>query len=365
MEARTEEIRMDAIRIAGRIRKEEGDLSGLAASIRDRGLINPVTVMALTEGGYLLLAGARRISASRMLGQETIRATVLPVIDAEEQLRIEVAENEERKEFSMEEKLNFAAMFTEIEHEKAKQRMAVFGKAGRESYLSGGSSAGEVKGTANWPYPQKGETRNIVSKKAGFTSTTQMRRVKEIAEKRPDLLDKIDSGEMSINAAHREARAVSATPQTELVAAGESPDASDDTQPDSSLGGSEYDGIPTVPGEVLKARMTPEERRRAKEIEASVVKAQGFTLDTEIPDMFRPGDYEAHERLLSEPLYAELYEHDRKAMAAANLIRGELVTKCENYEKRIRAYEENARAMRTRIAQLENMQREVRDDGNR
>lgn len=426
MKTKTEEIKMDDIHVAGRIRKEEGDLSGLMASISDQGLINPVTVMETVENGYLLLAGARRVSACRLLSYDRIRATIVSALDAEEQLKIEIAENEERKEFTMAEKVEFAAKLKEIEAEKARQRMSVYGKAGRDGHgNSDGITEDETEGVANWPHPQKGRSRDIVAKKAGFGSSTTMRRVETIAEKRPDLLEKIDSGEMSINAAHlvatgaaeKKAAPIPAeTPVPKMpqpataVYTPDEPDSEDtDAAPDSPQTqefkkrkhrenmtrsrrniismerpdlmelvengtmaldsayerllkerkgreldeGGEYAGIPRVPGHVLKAKLSPEEKRKAKEIEDTLVKTGNFTIDTEIPDMFRPSDFSEHERLMARPLYAELFEHDRKAQAAANLIHGELVTKCENYEKRIRSYEENVQALRRQVAILE------------
>ena len=51
------------IKVGQRIRKDMGDLAGLAESIEDLGLLNPVTV---DEDGRLL-AGARRLAACKRL----------------------------------------------------------------------------------------------------------------------------------------------------------------------------------------------------------------------------------------------------------------------------------------------------------
>jgi ParB family chromosome partitioning protein len=54
---------------------EEG-IRELASSIESHGLLQPVTVRKDPEGGYLLVAGERRLRAHRLLGRETIAAIV-------------------------------------------------------------------------------------------------------------------------------------------------------------------------------------------------------------------------------------------------------------------------------------------------
>lgn len=51
-------------------------LAELAASIRERGLLQPVIVRREEDGGYLLLAGERRYRASHLAGLEAIPALV-------------------------------------------------------------------------------------------------------------------------------------------------------------------------------------------------------------------------------------------------------------------------------------------------
>ena len=50
------------------IREDIGDVSGLAATIADQGLLQPLGVMARPEGGYELIYGHRRRSAALSLG---------------------------------------------------------------------------------------------------------------------------------------------------------------------------------------------------------------------------------------------------------------------------------------------------------
>ncbi len=60
------------IKVGIRHRKDMGDIAGLAASIADIGLINPVTVAP--DG--TLLAGERRLEACKKLGWDRVPVTV-------------------------------------------------------------------------------------------------------------------------------------------------------------------------------------------------------------------------------------------------------------------------------------------------
>lgn len=82
-------MRIEAIRVGNRFRKDLGDLTGLMASMNDR-LINPVTV---DERGNLL-AGGRRIEAARRLGWTEIEVRIVETLeDAVAALTIEKDEN--------------------------------------------------------------------------------------------------------------------------------------------------------------------------------------------------------------------------------------------------------------------------------
>jgi ParB family transcriptional regulator, chromosome partitioning protein len=60
------------IKVGRRIRKDMGDIAGLAESIEDLGLLNPITVAA--DGR--LLSGERRLRAAKLLGWTKIAVIV-------------------------------------------------------------------------------------------------------------------------------------------------------------------------------------------------------------------------------------------------------------------------------------------------
>ena len=56
----------------------EQELAALAQSIRENGLLQPVTVRKLSDGGYELVAGERRLRACRLAKMTTIPARPKP-----------------------------------------------------------------------------------------------------------------------------------------------------------------------------------------------------------------------------------------------------------------------------------------------
>src|SRR5260370_23102627 len=97
---------VDSIKVTGRIRDTVGDLHELVDSLRERGLINPVTIQA--DG--TLIAGERRLTAARELGWAEIACHVWQDETAAELLAIEIEEN------------NARTPLTPVEAEKARRR---------------------------------------------------------------------------------------------------------------------------------------------------------------------------------------------------------------------------------------------------
>ena len=300
-----------SIRVAERIRKDNGGLEELANDIREHGLINPITVMEQTEGGYVLIAGLRRLKAMELLGAEEIRATVMTALEADEMLMLEIAENEQRKEFTVSEKLAFAEKLKAVEAEKAKQR-----QIRKSSNFVVANRPPQTK------HAETGKARDIVAQKAGFTSTTQMRRAQAVSESRPDLMEQVDKGEKSISGAY---------------------------------------------SDMQRETTGHEETQTAEKAKADAGVLAGLIQEkpVEVPefDVYRPASEPApgnvrtvkgadHEHLLENPIYSRLYDSYNEAVQQTNLLRGEMRTRCVGYERRIRGYEENIQTMRRTIETL-------------
>lgn len=89
---------MAKVRISDRIRGYPGDLSALAESMAQIGLLNPIVI----DTNNHLIAGYRRLTAARKLGWEEIEARVVDVRDRKTLLMIEMEENTTRKDFTPE-----------------------------------------------------------------------------------------------------------------------------------------------------------------------------------------------------------------------------------------------------------------------
>jgi ParB family chromosome partitioning protein len=98
-----------------RRRFEPEATSGLAASIRHQGVLQPVVVRPRPEGGYELIAGERRWRAAREAGVPTIPAVVRDA-DDRDSLLIGLVENVARENLSpVEEARAYASLIDEFE----------------------------------------------------------------------------------------------------------------------------------------------------------------------------------------------------------------------------------------------------------
>ena len=143
---------------------------------------------------YELIAGERRLEAMKKLDYKQIEVRVMSVEDQEHQLKIEISENEERKEFTYSEKMDYAKQLERIEAKKAKDRQT--------------SKLKQHKNTVTGQGPErKGEARDIVGKASGFGSGRTYARAKYIYENADDeTIKEVDEGKKSIRKAHDDLR---------------------------------------------------------------------------------------------------------------------------------------------------------------
>lgn len=207
------------IGLTERIRVDEGNIEELAGNIAEHGLINPITVMQQESGGFMLISGYRRMKACQMLGCDAVSATVLSAIDAEERLRLEISENEQRKDFTVSEKLEYASKIRIVEEEKARQRKSRRYRDGLENKADG------VVRPTHSEADTKGRARDAVAKSVGLGSGRQLERAEYLAKNRPDLLKRVDRGETTIYGAYTAAKSKNAVPGMEISESVEDVDA--------------------------------------------------------------------------------------------------------------------------------------------
>jgi hypothetical protein len=160
---------IDRIIVGDRHRRDLGDIEGFARRIADVGLLNPITVRP--DG--TLVAGERRLRAIKLLGWTKVP---VHIVDIDEVVRGEFAENVDRKDFTPSElvAIGEASECAERKAAKARQR-----------------EAGRTKASGN--VPEAGDTRDKIGKRLGISGRTYERAkaVVDAAEAEPEKYGKL------------------------------------------------------------------------------------------------------------------------------------------------------------------------------
>ena len=104
---------------------DDAALDDLAASIREHGIIQPLTVRKLSSGYYQIIAGERRWRAARMAGLREVPAVIIEA-DDREAMELALIENLQREDLNpAEEARGFQVLMEEygLTQEQVAQRM--------------------------------------------------------------------------------------------------------------------------------------------------------------------------------------------------------------------------------------------------
>jgi len=101
-------LNIEEIKIGGRFREDMGNIEELAASIKEVGILQPISV----DEAYNLLAGGRRVEAAKTAGLKVVPAVIQKVSGQLTAREIELLENVCRKDFTW--------------HERAKLEQEIF-----------------------------------------------------------------------------------------------------------------------------------------------------------------------------------------------------------------------------------------------
>ena len=93
------QVLIEDIIVKKRIRKDMGDIDALAESLKRYGQISPIVI----SNKNMLIAGGRRLEAAKRLGWRTINAVISESTDELTRLELEIEENVQRRDFTMEE----------------------------------------------------------------------------------------------------------------------------------------------------------------------------------------------------------------------------------------------------------------------
>ena len=169
-------MKIAEIQIGKRHRKDMGDLQSLADSIAAVGLLQPIVV---TEE-LRLVAGMRRIEATKLLGKDGIKAVVVKnLTDAGKLLRAEHDENTCRKDLSPTEAVAMGKALEPLAKKEAKSRQAHHAR----------TAPGRSKNTSEKFTGVSGESRDQVAAAVGMSGPTyeKAKAVVEAAEADPSL----------------------------------------------------------------------------------------------------------------------------------------------------------------------------------
>lgn len=179
-------IDINKIKITDRIRKDFGNIEELANDIQENGLINPPVVTP----EYELIAGERRLKACKSLGYQQLEVRIMTVKNALHQLKLEISENENRKDFSFNEKMTWAKLLEEEYKKIAKENSSINLK--QNSDMQEFASREKI-----------GSVRNKVANEVGLGSGETYRQAKFVAANATEeMIKDLDDGKLSINGAY-------------------------------------------------------------------------------------------------------------------------------------------------------------------
>lgn len=157
------------------VRMDE-DMEQLVQSIRERGLITPITVRPKEDGRYEIVSGHRRKKACELAGMKTVKAEIREM-SRDEAIILMVESNLQRSVI--------------LPSEKAfsyKMRLEAMKRQGQRTDLT------------SVPLAQKSTSREEVGKAVG-ESQDQVRRYIRLTELVPDLLQMVDDGKIAMRPA--------------------------------------------------------------------------------------------------------------------------------------------------------------------
>ena len=173
-------MKISEITIGDRARVSTGWMDDLQRSIEQVGVLQPIGVTPDKE----LIFGHRRVMACRALGMEDIPARILDINpdDPAHVLRMEQAENNIRKDFTPSERVEIARRI----------EVALAGRVGaHHSPISDDDKTGR--------------SDDIAAKAVGWGRDTYRKAKKVIESGDEELKESVDSGDMSVNRAYKQA----------------------------------------------------------------------------------------------------------------------------------------------------------------
>lgn len=160
--------------------KLDEDMDQLVQSIKERGIITPITLREKEDGRYEIVSGHRRKKACELAGLDTVKAEIKD-LTRDEAIILMVESNYQRSSILPSEKAFAYKMRLEAMNRRA-------GRPSQENLTPMVSDS------------EKQRTNEILGEKVG-ESREQIRRYIRLTELVPDLLDSVDEGKIALRPA--------------------------------------------------------------------------------------------------------------------------------------------------------------------
>jgi ParB family chromosome partitioning protein len=106
------QVPVNDIIVRKRIRRNMDDIETLAESLKRHGQISPIIISKKN----VLIAGGRRLEAAKTLGWRTINAVILENSTELSRLELEIEENTQRRDFTMDELADASKKLYRMQH---------------------------------------------------------------------------------------------------------------------------------------------------------------------------------------------------------------------------------------------------------
>jgi len=110
---KVEEVTIKSIKVGDRFREDMGDLTHLIDSIKEKGIVQPLTISSKKE----LVAGERRLRAAKEAGLTKVPVIIRKISSELDGREIELIENAARKDFTWVERANLEKRIFELKKE--------------------------------------------------------------------------------------------------------------------------------------------------------------------------------------------------------------------------------------------------------
>ena len=159
--------------------KDDEDMMNLMDSIRDNGVLTPATVRKKEDGRYEMLSGHRRLRASQLLGNETLRCEIVEL------------NRDEATIFMCDSNLQRTTILPSEKAFAYKMRLEAMNRQGKRTDLTSAPVEQKLKGISS---------RDILAKEVGEGSE-QIRRYIRLTELIPEILEMVDGGKIAMRPA--------------------------------------------------------------------------------------------------------------------------------------------------------------------